>query len=629
MTSQIVSSTIDADYPVAGQDNDSQGFRDNFSIIKDGLATGAAEITVLETNTAKLNEDNDFQGNVIANAQTNRLYGTVYNTSSTPTTNVSLNDGEYQAITLIGNATLTFVDWPEIDRYAKIRLALKSNGTQQTITFASEGGGVVRKEVTEAVAEATSVYRKASPVATIAPAFSFETRNLTRGAFQAGDLLFGTGLIGSVTASSVTSLTNVATETVAPYSIGYSGINGLAFVTTTTSPGSIGNGEPVKFSDTTGIALTAGTTYYAYGRTGAGFYISDTLTGATAASKIPAANLSGTINVTEITVSGTDTIVTATGVSSAFQAGTAVTLTLVDYPAVTFDAAYTAGPSYTFFAYGISATGGTIIFKLAGSYAGAVAGTPITAPTGAFTGLVANVPWFGTFSGSATARFPEFETANSIVVGNTTGFFVGMPIKFTNNTIGGIVAGTQYYVTELVSSTALRISTSIGGTPIEVTTSGVSIASVTVSPVGNNSTGYSTGNAVTFSAPTLVGGITATGTIVADGTGKITGINVTNVGSGYTSVPTVTASTGTIGTTALIAVLATMPIEPTTTIEASLPASSSQVITGSSSVVLSASKAVFPTPFTVSSDVNKIKIVEAWTSDGGTNIFIKYLGEYA
>ena len=544
--SQIVSSTIDADYPVAGQDNDSQGFRDNFSIIKDGLATGAAEITVLETNTAKLNEDNDFQGNVIANAQTNRLYGTVYNTSSTPTTNVSLNDGEYQAITLIGNATLTFVDWPEIDRYAKIRLALKSNGTDRTITFASEGGGVVRTEVTEAIAEATSVYRKAYSVATTSPTFSFETRNLTRGAFQAGDLLFGTGLTGSVTATSVTSLSNVATSTVPPEPIGYSGINGSAFVTTTTSPGMIDNGEPVKFSDTTGIALTAGTTYYAYGRTGSGFYISDTFTGATAAVKIPAANLSGTITVTEITVAGGDTIVTATGVSSAFQTGTSVTLTLADYPALTFDAAYTAGPSYTFFAYSTSAASGTITFKLAGSYADAVAGTRITAPTGTFTGSIANVPWFGTFSGSATARFPEFGTTNSIVVGSTTGFFVGMPIKFTGTSFGGIVNGTQYYVTELIGSTALRISLAISGTPIEV----------------SNATG-------------------------------------------------------------------TMPMEPTTTIHASLPAASSQVITGSSSVILSASKALFPSTFTVSSDVNKIKIVEAWTSDGGTNIFIKYLGEYA
>ena len=38
MSSNIVSETIDAEFPVAGQDNDTQGFRDNFSTIKDSLS---------------------------------------------------------------------------------------------------------------------------------------------------------------------------------------------------------------------------------------------------------------------------------------------------------------------------------------------------------------------------------------------------------------------------------------------------------------------------------------------------------------------------------------------------------------------------------------------------------------
>ena len=39
MASNIISSTIDGTYPVAGVDNDTQGFRDNFTVIKTGLAT--------------------------------------------------------------------------------------------------------------------------------------------------------------------------------------------------------------------------------------------------------------------------------------------------------------------------------------------------------------------------------------------------------------------------------------------------------------------------------------------------------------------------------------------------------------------------------------------------------------
>jgi len=82
---------------------------------------------------------------------------------------------------------------------------------------------------------------------------------------------------------------------------------------------------------------------------------------------------------------------------------------------------------------------------------------------------------------------------------------------------------------------------------------GEGVASVTVGGT-NNSTGYTTGDAATFTAPQIKGGATATGTIVATA-GAITSITVTNTGSGYTSVPTVTAATGTLGTTTLTAVL--------------------------------------------------------------------------
>ena len=68
MASNINSDAIDALYPVAGQDNDSQGFRDNFSTIKNSLATAKTEITTLQNDTAKKNADNDFNGNKIQEA---------------------------------------------------------------------------------------------------------------------------------------------------------------------------------------------------------------------------------------------------------------------------------------------------------------------------------------------------------------------------------------------------------------------------------------------------------------------------------------------------------------------------------------------------------------------------------
>ena len=152
MTSQIVSDTIDETYPVAGQDNDSQGFRDNFSIIKDGLATAASEITDLQNNTAKLNEPNNFNGTIIDNAQTNRLYGTVYTTDTEESSTVIIdyNAGEYQIVTVTRTCTLRFQNWPsrtdEVPVYARVRVALvpelRDPPESFTVTFATVNGNV-------------------------------------------------------------------------------------------------------------------------------------------------------------------------------------------------------------------------------------------------------------------------------------------------------------------------------------------------------------------------------------------------------------------------------------------------------------------------------------------------------
>lgn len=174
MTSQIVSATIDEDFPVAGQDNDSQGFRDNFNIIKDGLATANSEITVLQTSTAKLDVDNDFNGTVIANAQTNRLYGTVYPiTATSATVAIDLDNGEYQTITIDRNITsVTFSNWALFGEtsplaYSKVRLEFKvaagSVGPYSVTGFISPGaingvktdfGGTVTSFTTTKVLEA-------------------------------------------------------------------------------------------------------------------------------------------------------------------------------------------------------------------------------------------------------------------------------------------------------------------------------------------------------------------------------------------------------------------------------------------------------------------------------------------
>ena len=148
--SEIISGTIDGAYPVAGVDNDTQGFRDNFTIIKTGLATAASEIGALETNTAKLNASNDFLGSDVTNANLS-LNTEKYHNAGTVVggQNISFLNGHYQSIGINlaeGTSTINFAlaDWPDRDHVAKMTVQLFGNDTAKTVTFTVDGGGTIK-----------------------------------------------------------------------------------------------------------------------------------------------------------------------------------------------------------------------------------------------------------------------------------------------------------------------------------------------------------------------------------------------------------------------------------------------------------------------------------------------------
>ena len=145
MASNINSDAMDALYPVAGQDNDSQGFRDNFSTIKNSLATAKTEITTLQNDTAKKNADNDFNGNKIQEANlistTEQTYATGELTASQ---NISFENGHYQIVTVGGDITITLTDWAATGKLCKLRLEIKSDGTGRTLTINVGSGGSLK-----------------------------------------------------------------------------------------------------------------------------------------------------------------------------------------------------------------------------------------------------------------------------------------------------------------------------------------------------------------------------------------------------------------------------------------------------------------------------------------------------
>lgn len=173
MTSQINYSAIDAAYPVAGQDNDSQGFRDNFSAMQAALVTAKTEITELQDKAIlKTVLDN---GLAIDDPEFNNLNDNVLHTGSYfnffPRQLSSDEDGgttlyadvdvaDFFAFTNIAGgsntpateleaATLSFRHWPSDAQVARVRVHLKlaQNSTHdRVIVVASTGGSIVKTE---------------------------------------------------------------------------------------------------------------------------------------------------------------------------------------------------------------------------------------------------------------------------------------------------------------------------------------------------------------------------------------------------------------------------------------------------------------------------------------------------
>jgi hypothetical protein len=152
MASQINYGSINEAYPVAGQDNNSQGFRDNFNLIKLGLETASGEITTLQANTAKVNTDNNFFGNLLTNAEIRQLNHSVASLGSIITsTNVDVRDADYFHGTIAppgSPITITFSNWGADGVARRIWIKLRSDGTSQQFNFGTTGGGVILSNTT-------------------------------------------------------------------------------------------------------------------------------------------------------------------------------------------------------------------------------------------------------------------------------------------------------------------------------------------------------------------------------------------------------------------------------------------------------------------------------------------------
>jgi hypothetical protein len=155
LTSLINFAAINENFPVAGQDNDTQVFRDNFDTIKTNFSEAKTEIEDLQDNVARTDTTSDFNYNIVTTVTLQdavllkRDYGAAIVAA---TQEVSFKQALYHIIKFGANCAIQLIDFPtaEVDALGvgscgKITLELYGDGTARTLTFTPTGTTVFKK----------------------------------------------------------------------------------------------------------------------------------------------------------------------------------------------------------------------------------------------------------------------------------------------------------------------------------------------------------------------------------------------------------------------------------------------------------------------------------------------------
>lgn len=161
--SDISYQSINENFPVPGQDNNTQTFRDNFDTIKNSLRIANNEITELQDTTAKINQPTDFELNEIQNAVLENVRTQITDLGVLPPQGsesdeieINFKNSSYQIVRLQNDATLNLLNLPGDNRIipiedsskgvGKITLELYSNTeSSYTVSFLLSSGTIIKK----------------------------------------------------------------------------------------------------------------------------------------------------------------------------------------------------------------------------------------------------------------------------------------------------------------------------------------------------------------------------------------------------------------------------------------------------------------------------------------------------
>ena len=145
--SSINPNNIDGTYPIAGQDNDSQGFRDNFTNIKNNLTFAKTEIedlagkVLLKSALSGTTLSNDMNNVQLINPQLLQVTHTTNDIGSTGISGaktVDWEDGHFQYFETSGDVTLTLDGWPTSGFWTNLILEVTPGTAGDELVLPSE-----------------------------------------------------------------------------------------------------------------------------------------------------------------------------------------------------------------------------------------------------------------------------------------------------------------------------------------------------------------------------------------------------------------------------------------------------------------------------------------------------------
>ena len=137
---------INENFPYAGQNNDSQGFRDNFTNIKAALSATNIDLVNLEISAMKQFENNDFGGYELKNANlVNSTVNIAAMTTSTGAAKLDYTKASFWPITLVisGINTVTLENLPEGQRSGSMVVSMTTSSLYTQVLFTATTGTVI------------------------------------------------------------------------------------------------------------------------------------------------------------------------------------------------------------------------------------------------------------------------------------------------------------------------------------------------------------------------------------------------------------------------------------------------------------------------------------------------------